>query len=96
MECVGGKPRLASWEQLMISVVRLATNLAQIPLEHGVVTSQTDELKAASTRIPCVADTGKWFNILYKYTNWDLTLKLVKAVLIPIIPLIPIVLSPSK
>lgn len=56
----GGRARPASWDLLVISVVRLATHLVSIPLEAPLpgASSQTDEHKAASTKVPCVADRG--------------------------------------
>ncbi|XP_054283105.1 baculoviral IAP repeat-containing protein 6 [Macrosteles quadrilineatus] len=49
------RQRPASWDLLIIGVIRLVTNLLHVPLE-APQPSQTDEHKAANTRPPCVAD----------------------------------------
>lgn len=57
----GTKIRLGSKECLMISILKLCVNLVQIPLQaqQASTTSQTDEHKAASTKLPCVTDMGE-------------------------------------
>ncbi|KAG8262290.1 Baculoviral IAP repeat-containing protein 6 [Homalodisca vitripennis] len=54
----GAKTKPMAWDLLVTSVVKLATSLVQIPLEapQPSATSQTDEHKAASNKVPCVAD----------------------------------------
>lgn len=52
------RQRPASWDLLIIGVIRLVTNLLHVPLE-APQPSQTDEHKAANTRPPCVADMGE-------------------------------------
>lgn len=56
----GTKMRLGTKECLMISILKLCVNLVQIPLQtpQSPTTSQTDEHKAASTKLPCVTDMG--------------------------------------
>ena len=78
------QPSPVSWDNLLISVLRLVMNLVQTPLEESIPvdplqgsTSQTDEHKAANSRadsvkLPCVADIGNDFLIENFFFNHKL------------------------